>query len=59
MGAGGVYSLWAAKTGSTDAVAGPRLVTDTEAGHAFTVVLVGTNKAATRQIVVFKQKAEV
>ncbi|HEY7522153.1 MAG TPA: DUF4397 domain-containing protein [Candidatus Limnocylindrales bacterium] len=59
MGAGGVYSLWAAKTGSTDAVAGPRLVTDTQAGYAFTVVLVGTNKAATRQIVVFKQKAEV
>jgi hypothetical protein len=53
-----VYSLWAAKTGSTDAVAGPRLVTDTEAGYAFTVVLVGTNKAATRQIVVFKQKAD-
>jgi hypothetical protein len=58
FGAGGVYSLWAAKAGSHDAVAGPRLVTDTEAGYAFTVVLVGTNKAATRQIVVFKQKAD-
>ncbi|HEY7761610.1 MAG TPA: DUF4397 domain-containing protein [Actinomycetota bacterium] len=50
-----VYSLWAAKAGTLDAVAGPRLVTNPGAGQAFTVVLVGNTKAPTRQIVVFKQ----
>jgi hypothetical protein len=53
--AGGVYSLWAAKANTLDAVAGPRLVTKTGQGQAFTVVLIGNTKAPTRQIVVFKQ----
>jgi hypothetical protein len=53
--ASNVYSLWAAKAGTLDAVAGPRLVTNPGVGQAFTVVLVGNAKAATRQIVVFKQ----
>jgi hypothetical protein len=53
--AGGVYSLWAAKANTLNAVAGPRLVTKTDQGQAFTVVLIGNTKAPTRQIVVFKQ----
>ncbi|HJR97169.1 MAG TPA: DUF4397 domain-containing protein [Actinomycetota bacterium] len=56
---GGVYSLWAAKAGSLNAVAGPRLVTKTDEGQAFTVVLVGNTKAPTRQIVLFKQNVGV
>jgi hypothetical protein len=55
ISAGGVYSLWAAKANTLDAVAGPRLVTKTGQGQAFTVVLIGNAKAPTRQIVVFKQ----
>jgi len=59
ISAGGVYSLWAAKANTLDAVAGPRLVTKTGQGQAFTVVLVGNKKAATRQMVVFKQEVGV
>jgi len=57
--AGGVYSLWAAKANTLDAVAGPRLVTKTGEGQAFTIVLIGNTKAPTRQIVVFKQNVGV
>jgi hypothetical protein len=52
---GGLYSITAAKAGTLSIVAGPRIITKTDPGQAFTVVLIGNTKAATRQMVVFKQ----
>jgi len=59
LDAGGAYTPWAAKAGTLNAVAGPRLITNTGQGQAFTLVLVGNAKAPTRQIVVFKQNVGV
>jgi Domain of unknown function (DUF4397) len=57
--AGGVYSLWAARANTLNPVVGPRLVTNTDEGQAFTFVMVGSNKAKSRQIVVFKQNVGI
>jgi len=59
IASGGIYNLTATKAGTVNIVAGPRTITKTGPGQAFTAVLVGSGKAATRQIVVFKQTVGV